>query len=113
MTLSTGYFLLLLAIVCEVTGTTALAASAQLTRPGPAAVALACYGVALALQSHVYRVIPVGVVYALWSGIGMVLVVGSGWLVFGQRLGPAALVGIALILAGVLVLHLAPNTRLP
>lgn len=109
MTSTAAYAVLLLAVICEVTGTAALAAGPRLTRLVQAAIVAGGYGAALTLLSFVFRVIPMGVVYALWSGIGMVLVIVAGAVLFGQRLGPVTLAGIGLILAGVLVLHLAPD----
>ena len=64
------------------------------------------------LISLTFRTLPMGVVYALWSGIGIVMIVAVGWIGFGQRLDPATLVGIALIGVGVLVINLAPGTAL-
>ena len=106
MTLGATYAILLVAIAFEVVGTSALLASQQLSRPGPTAVVVGCYAVALALMSITFRTIPMGIVYAIWSGVGMVMIVVVGWLAFGQRLDQPALVGIGLILAGVTVLNL-------
>jgi small multidrug resistance pump len=100
------YAILLTAIAFEVAGTSALLASAQLTRPGPTALVVACYAVALALMSVTFRFIPMGIVYAIWSGVGMVMIVAVGWFAFGQRLDNPALFGIGLIVAGVTVLNL-------
>ena len=106
MTLFATYVILLAAIVFEVLGTSALLASQQFTRPGPSAMVVACYGLALILISITFRTIPMGIVYAIWSGIGMVMIVAVGWIAFGQRLDQPTLLGIALILAGVMVLNL-------
>ena len=106
MTLATTYSILFVAIAFEVAGTSALLASQQFTRPGPSALVVACYGVALLLMSITFRTIPMGVVYAIWSGVGMVMIVAVGWIAFGQRLDQPALLGIALIVAGVTVLNL-------
>jgi small multidrug resistance pump len=106
MSLGATYAILFVAIAFEVVGTSALLASDQLTRAGPTALAVGCYAVALALISVTFRTIPMGVVYALWSGIGMVMIVAVGWIAFGQRLDQPALVGIGLIVAGVAVLNL-------
>ena len=79
MSLPATYAILLAAIVLEVAGTSALLASAQFTRPGPSALVVACYGGALLLISITFRTIPMGIVYAIWSGLGMVLIVAVGW----------------------------------
>lgn len=100
------YAILLVAIAFEVTGTSALLASQQLTRPWPSAAVVVCYAAALALMSLTFRTIPMGIVYAIWSGVGMVLIVAVGWIGFGQRLDQPALLGVGLIVAGVTVLNL-------
>lgn len=106
------YGLLLVAVAFEVAGTSALLACEQFTRPGPSVVVIVCYGVALVMISLTFRTLPMGVVYALWSGIGIVLIVAVGWVCFGQRLDLATLLGIALIAAGVAVVNLAPGSAL-
>jgi len=108
----TTYAVLLVAIAFEVVGTSALLACQQFTRPWPSLAVVVCYGAALALISLTFRTLPMGVVYALWSGIGMVLIVAVGWTAFGQRLDLATLCGIALIAVGVTVINLAPGAAL-
>lgn len=105
-----NWLLLTLAIVLEVVGTSALKASDGFTRPWPALVAAVSYGGAFYLLSLVLRTVPVGVSYAIWSGVGIVLICLIGWLAFGQRLDPPAIVGIGLIVAGVLVINLLSNS---
>jgi len=106
MSLFVTYAILAAAIVTEVVGTSALLACDRFSRPGPSAVALACYLAAAVLISFTFRALPMGVVYAIWSGAGMVMIVAIGWLGFGQRLDQPALIGISLILCGVVVLNL-------
>lgn len=113
MSLLATYLTLLVAISFEVVGTSALTASNGFTRPGWVVAVVVCYAAAAMLMSLTLRVIPVGVVYATWAGVGILLVVAVGWLVFGQRLGVGALAGIGLIVVGVMVLHLSPGVRLP
>ena len=100
------YVWLAIAIVLEVIGTTFLHKSEQFTRLGPAAVTLACYGGAFYFLSLSLRLIPVSLAYAIWSGLGIVLISVVGYFVFGQKLDLAAIVGLGLIIAGVLVLNL-------
>ena len=100
------WILLLLAIVGEVIGTTALKASDGFTKLGPSIVVLVGYVIAFYFLSLVLKVMPVGIAYAVWAGLGVALVTLIGWLVFGQKLDLAAMVGISLIVAGVLVLNL-------
>jgi small multidrug resistance pump len=99
------YLLLAVAIVAEVIGTSALKAAAGFTRPLPSLVVVVGYGVAFYFLSLALKSIPVGVAYAIWSGVGVALITLIGWLVFKQRLDAAALAGIALIVAGVVVIQ--------
>ena len=105
-----AWLTLILAVAAETVGTTALEASRQFTRPGPVAVVVVGYGLAFWLLSLTLRTMPVGIVYGLWSGLGVVLIALIGWLVFGQRLDGPAVLGLGLILAGVLVIHLFSGT---
>jgi small multidrug resistance pump len=104
--MSISYVYLALAILAEVAATTALTASQGLTRPGPVAVMALGYAIAFVFLALSLKTIPVGVAYAIWSGVGVVLITGIGWALFRQTLEPPALAGIGLILAGVVVLHL-------
>ena len=97
---------LFIAIVAEVTATSALRATAGFTRVAPSLLVVVGYGVSFYFLSRILHVIPVGLVYAIWSGVGIVLVSLVGWALLGQRLDAAALAGIGLIVAGVLVIHL-------
>ncbi len=94
------------AIIAEVIGTSALQASQQFTRPLPSLVVVLGYGAAFYLLSVALKVIPVGVAYAIWSGLGVVLISLLGLVVFGQKLDLPAIVGIGLILAGVVTIQL-------
>lgn len=96
---------LLLAIVSEVVGTSALKASDGFTRPAASLLVVLGYGSAFYFLSLTLRTVPVGIAYAVWSGVGVVLISLVGWLVYGQRLDPPAILGIGLILAGVIVLN--------
>ena len=110
MSLGVTYAILGVAILFEVIGTSALLACAQFSRPVPSALVVVCYAAALVLISFTFRAMPMGIVYAIWSGIGMVAIVGIGWLGFGQRLDVPALTGITLILLGVVILNLFSTT---
>lgn len=101
-----GWATLLCAILLEVLGTSALKASDQLTRALPVVVMGACYVGAFYFLSLTLRTMAVGVAYAIWSGLGIVLISLVGLLAFGQRLDTAAVAGMALIVAGVLVINL-------
>ena len=105
-----GYTSLALAIVAEVVATWALQASAGFTRPGPSVLVVLGYGVAFYCLSLTLRTVPVGVAYALWSGLGIVLITAVGWVLYQQRVDAAALLGMALIMAGVAVIQLFSKT---
>lgn len=96
---------LAVAIVSEVIATSALKASDGFSRAGPSLVVVAGYGLAFFFLSLTLRTMPVGVAYAIWSGVGVALIALIGWLVFGQALDPPAIVGMVLIVAGVVVLN--------
>ena len=100
---------LLIAVAFETFGSACLQASQQFTRLWPSLGVLAGFGGAFWFFALVLKVLPLGVTYALWSGIGMVLIAGSGWLIFGQKLDLAAILGIGLIIAGILVINLFSN----
>ncbi|SLN65726.1 DMT family transporter [Roseisalinus antarcticus] len=100
------YLYLFFAILAETIGTTALQASQQFTRAGPAVVVVVAYGASFYLMALALKVMPVGIVYAIWSGLGIVFIAMIGYVVFGQVLDTAAVLGLALILAGILVIHL-------
>ena len=104
------YFYLLLAIVTETIGTSALQASQQFTRLWPSLLVLVAYGLSFYLMSMSLKFMPVGVVYAIWSGLGIVLIAIFGVVVFGQKLDLAAVLGLGLIVLGVLVIHLFSKT---
>ncbi|WP_185803273.1 DMT family transporter [Pontivivens nitratireducens] len=104
------WFLLTLAIIGEIVGTTALKLSEGFTRPLPGIVAIIGYAVAFYFLAMVLRTIPIGVAYAVWSGVGVAAMALIGLVMFGQRLDPAAIIGIALIAAGVVVLNTMSGT---
>lgn len=100
-----GWVFLGIAIVAEVCATSALTASQGLTRPLPSAVVVLGYGLAFWCLAQALLSIPVGMAYAIWSGVGIVLISLIGWWRFGQSLDAAALAGMTLIVAGVLVIR--------
>ncbi len=98
------------AIAAEVVATTALARSDGLTRLGPGLVALVGYAIAFWFLSHALRVMPTGIVYAIWSGLGIVLIAAVAWIGYGQRLDAPAVAGLGLIILGVLVVNVFSNS---
>lgn len=100
------YALLFTAIVLEVIGTTALQLSQQFTRVGPTILLVVCYAAAFYCLSLTLKVIPVGIAYAIWAALGMVLVSTVGLVYFKQRLDAPAIIGLGLIVTGVLIVNL-------
>ncbi len=106
------YLVLFVAIIAETIGTTALQASQQFSRLGPSVVVVIAYAVAFYFLSLALRTMPVGIVYAIWSGLGIVFIAIIGFVVFGQKLDMAAIIGTGLILAGILTIHLFSKSDL-
>ena len=100
------WLLLSIAILAEVFGTSFLKASEGLTRLWPSIAVVAGYLVSFYFLALSLKVIPVGIAYAIWAGVGIALIACIGWMVFGQKLDAAAMVGIAMILGGVVVLNI-------
>lgn len=98
------------AILFETIGTTALKASDGMTRALPAVVVVIAYALSFWLLALVLRVIPVGVAYAIWSGLGICLIAGIGYVVFGQRLDLPALIGLGMIISGIVVINVFSKT---
>lgn len=103
------YVYLLIAIIAEVIATSSLKASQGFTRFIPSMVVLLGYGAAFYLLSLSLNGIGVGVAYALWSGIGIILLAAVGVVVFGEKIDVPAVIGFVLILAGVVILNLFSN----
>ena len=101
---------LAIAIIAEVTATSFLRASAGFTKLLPSVVVVIGYGVAFFFLSLTLEDIPVGIGYAIWSGVGVTLLAAIGWLVLGQKLDAPAIIGMALIVAGVVVMNLFSKT---
>jgi len=104
------YLYLIMAIIFEVIGTAALQASEQFTRPKPLILTALGYMAAFYFLSLVLRTMPVGIAYAIWSGLGVVLITLVGLVWFGQRLDAPAIAGLALIIAGVAIINLFSKT---
>ena len=100
------YSVLVVAIVFEVLGTSAMQAAQHFSRLAPTVLMVVCYAVAFYFLSWSLRYVPVGIAYAIWSGLGIVLISLVGYFAFGQKLDAAAIVGLGLIIAGVVVLNL-------
>jgi small multidrug resistance pump len=103
---STAYLYLGIAIVAEVAATTALKASEGFSRLWPSLAVVTGYAIAFYFLSLTLKTMPTGIAYAIWSGVGIVLISLLGWMVYRQTLDLPALLGMGLILAGVLVINL-------
>ena len=101
-----AWSLLLLAIAAEVIGTSCLKLSDGFSRLWPSVVVLLAYSTSMLLLSRVVQTIPLGITYALWSGIGIVAIVLVGVFVYRQVPTPTQLSGMALITAGVVMANI-------
>lgn len=108
--LLTAYVLLALAIVSEVIGSTFIVKSEGFSKLLPSLAVIILYSLAFYLLSHVVKVIPLGITYAIWAGVGIVLTALIGFFVFKQSLDLAAMFGILLIVSGVVVINLFSST---
>jgi small multidrug resistance pump len=107
---STPYLYLIAAILVEVVATSSLKASEGFTKLIPSVVVVIGYGLSFFFLSLTLRTIPVGVVYAIWSGVGIVLITAVAWVLYRQLLDTPALIGMGLIVAGVAVINVFSKT---
>lgn len=105
-----GFGWLAVAIVFEVLATSLLKISDGFTRPIPALIVIAAYAIAFYCLAAAIKTIPIGIAYALWCGIGIVMVTAIAWVAFGQKLDPWSVGGIALILAGAIIVSMKLST---
>src|SRR5690625_1271340 len=99
-----------LSILAEPVGTSALRAAEGFSKLGPSLIVVAGYGTAFYFLSQTLGKIPVGVAYAIWSGLGIVLITVAAWLLYGQKPDLPAVLGMVLIIAGVVVINLFSKT---
>ena len=104
------YFWLVIAVIMETLGTTALQASQQFTRLWPSLAVVACYGLAFYFLALTLKFMPVGIVYAFWSGFGIIMIACIGYVLFGQKLDLPAIIGLAMIIGGIVIIQLFSNT---
>lgn len=105
-----AYLFLALAIFAEVVGTSFLKATEEFTKPGPSALVMVSYLVSFYLMTLVLRTIPVGIAYAYWAGLGIVLVALIAAVMYKQLPDLPAIIGMSLIIAGVVVIQLFSNS---
>jgi small multidrug resistance pump len=105
-----GYVYLSIAIIAEVVATSALKASEEFTKLVPSIIVIVGYGFSFYFLSLVLKIIPVGITYAIWSGIGIVLITIAGAVFFKQIPDMPAMIGMALIISGVVVINVFSKT---
>ena len=103
------YLYLAIAVAFETIGTSAMQASPQCTRLWPSVLVVVGYAISFYFMALTLRFMPVGIVYALWSGLGIILIALIGYAVFGQKLDLPAIAGLGLIIAGIVVIQLFSN----
>lgn len=104
------FVILFFAILTEVIGTTALKLSDGFSRPMPVVVVILGYGASFYLLSLALKVMPIGVAYAIWSGVGLILTVIAGMLIWRETLDWARVVGIVLILVGIVFINVVSKS---
>ena len=104
------YIYLAVAVAFETIGTSAMQASQQFTRLWPSVLVVVGYAISFYFMALTLRYMPVGIVYALWSGLGIILIALIGYAVFGQKLDLPAITGLGLIISGIVVIQLFSNT---
>lgn len=107
-----NWLFLTIAITSEVVATTALKSSEGFSRFWPSLIVVVGYGIAFYALSMTLRTIPLGIAYAVWSGLGIVLVTLIAMMLYGQKLDMPAIIGIALIILGVVVINLFSKSSL-
>lgn len=105
-----GYLFLSIAIIAEVIGTSALKASQEFTKLVPSIITIVGYGTSLYFLSLVLKTIPVGIAYAIWSGVGITLITLTGAILFKQIPDVPAIIGMAMIVSGVIVINIFSET---
>ena len=104
------YLYLAIAVAFETIGTSAMQASQQFTRLWPSVLVIIGYAISFYFMALTLRYMPVGIVYALWSGLGIILIALIGYSIFDQKLDLPAIAGLGLIIAGIVVIQLFSNT---
>lgn len=106
------FLYLIVAVIAETIGTSALQASQQFTRLWPSVLVVVSYAISFYLLALTLKYMPVGIMYALWSGLGIVLIAGIGYFYFGQKLDGPAFLGLGMIVAGIVVINVFSSTSL-
>ena len=93
------YLYLMLAVAAETIGTSALQASQQFTRVGPSVLVVVAYAISFYMLSLTLKYMPVGIMYAMWSGLGIIFIALIGWLVFRETPDARTLIGVSVVIA--------------
>jgi len=104
------YIWLFFAVLTETLGTTALQASDQFSRFWPSVAVVLFYAASFYMLGGALRYMPVGIVYAIWSGLGIVLIACIGYALFGQKLDMPAILGLTMIIGGIVVIQVFSKT---
>lgn len=104
------WILLAISICLEIAATNLLKLSDGFTKLTPTVGSLTLYAIAFYLLSIIFRTLPVGLVYAIWSGVGIILTAVVAYFAFGQKIDTAGLIGIGLIIIGVFIINLFSTT---
>lgn len=105
-----AYIALTIAIIAEVVATSALKASNSFTSIVPTAIVVVGYATAFYFLSVTLKTMPMGIAYAMWAGLGIVLIALAGFVFYQQKIDMAGMIGMALIIAGVVVTNVFSNT---
>lgn len=100
------WIFLIIAIICEVVATSALKSSEEFSKLIPSIIVVFAYSLAFYFLSLTLRVIPVGIAYAIWAGLGIVLITLTSWIFLGQKLDVPAFLGLGLIISGVMIINI-------
>ena len=100
-----AYLYLTIAIICEVIATSLLLPSQNFTKPIPTIIMFICYGIAFYCLTHTIKAVPVAIVYASWSGLGIVAITFIGYIFFKQILTWQAIIGMVFIIIGVILVN--------
>lgn len=107
-----AWLFLFVAVVCEISATSSLKPSEGFTKLAPSLLVIFGYGASFYFLSLTLKYIPVGIAYALWSGVGIILTSFIAWVLYGQKLDAWGVIGMSLIICGVIVLNLFSKTSM-
>jgi len=104
-----AFIYLMIAVIAEVLASSAMKASNGFTVLIPSAITILGYAVAIYFLSHAFKVIPIGIAYALWSGAGIILISTVGWIYYKQQLDFAAIIGLGFMILGIVIINVSTS----